>query len=201
MNINRFAMIFTCILCSLIVSLAIPFPISSNTLLTASEQKYINDIQEDEIIVPIGKADVSVQNINWFDGMDTIFTKYVAVKVIDIYSKKEYYVKRMGGYNHADVQAIDSQNLKIFKEIYGGTWSWTRRPVWVQIDGKYYAGSTNGMPHGFDILDVGEGGHTCIHFLKSKTHGSKKVDPDHQRCVEYAYSHRSELAEYIMNRK
>lgn len=198
MKIKCFAIIFTCFMCSLVVSLAVPFPTSSNYLLSANEQKTINDNKEDELTVPLGKSDATVYNINWFNGMDTIFTKYVVVKVIDIYSKQEYYVKRMGGYNHADVQVIDSKNLMIFKEVYGGTWSWTRRPVWVEIDGKYYAGSTNGMPHGFDILDVGENGHTCIHFLLSKTHGSKKVDPDHQNCVAYAYNHRGELADYLI---
>lgn len=198
MKIKCFAIIFTCFMCSLVVSLAVPFPTSSNYLLSANEQKTINDNKEDELTVPLGKSDATVYNINWFNGMDTIFTKYVVVKVIDIYSKQEYYVKRMGGYNHADVQVIDSKNLKIFKEVYGGTWSWTRRPVWVEIDGKYYAGSTNGMPHGFDILDIGENGHTCIHFLLSKTHGSKKVDPDHQNCVAYAYNHRGELADYLI---
>lgn len=198
MKIKCFAIIFTCFMCSLVVSLAVPFPTSSNYLLSANEQKTINDNKEDELTVPLGKSDATVYNINWFNGMDTIFTKYVVVKIIDIYSKQEYYVKRMGGYNHADVQVIDSKNLKIFKEVYGGTWSWTRRPVWVEIDGKYYAGSTNGMPHGFDILDIGENGHTCIHFLLSKTHGSKKVDPDHQNCVAYAYNHRGELADYLI---
>lgn len=198
MKIKYFAIIFTCFMCSLVVSLAVPFPTSSNYLLSANEQKTINDNKEDELTVPLGKSDATVYNINWFNGMDTIFTKYVVVKVIDIYTKQEYYVKRMGGYNHADVQVIDSKNLKIFKEVYGGTWSWARRPVWVEIDGKYYAGSTNGMPHGFDILDIGENGHTCIHFLLSKTHGSKKVDPDHQNCVAYAYNHRGELADYLI---
>ena len=201
MKVNVFAIFFTCVFCGVVFSLAVPYPTVSNNLLSANEQKVINDSNEDELIVPLGKNDATVYNINWFNGMDNIFTKYVVVKVIDIYSKKEYYVKRMGGYNHADVQVVDSKNLEIFKEVYGGVWSWKRRPVWVEIDGKYYAGSTNGMPHGFDVLNIGENGHTCIHFLQSKTHGSKKVDPDHQACVAYAYNNRGELADYLIKWK
>ncbi len=198
MKINGFAIFFLSIICSLMVSLAVPFPTANSILLSNNEQKILNDKREDESTVTLNKSDVPVLNLNWFDYMNTYFTKYVTVRVIDIYSMKEYYVKRMGGYNHADVQAIDEKNTAIFKSIYGGTWSWARRPVWVEINGKFYAGSTNGMPHGFDILETGEGGHTCIHFLMSKTHGTKRVDPEHQSCVAYAYNHRSQLAEYLL---
>ena len=199
MKINRFAIFFTCLLCSLVLSLAIPFPTSNSNFLTSGEERVINDINEKENTVSLSKSNTTVLNLNWFDYMDSCFTKYVKIRVIDIYSKREYFVKRMGGYNHADVQAIDAKNTKIFQEIYGGTWSWARRPVWVEIDGKFFAGSKNGMPHGFDILKTGEGGHTCIHFLQSKTHGTKRVDPDHQACVKYAYDHRSELFDYLIN--
>lgn len=198
MKINSFAIFFTCMLCCLSFSLCVPYPVSNSTLMSITQQQEINDNNEQETTVSLSKSDIPVLNLNWFDYMDSYFTKYVVVKVIDIYSQKEYYVKRMGGYNHADVQTIDEKNTAIFKEIYGNTWSWKRRPVWVEIDGKYYAGSTNGMPHGFDILQTGEGGHTCIHFLQSKTHGTKKVDPEHQSCVEYAYTNRSLLADYLL---
>ena len=131
--------------------------------------------------------------------MDKHFTKYVTVRVIDIKSQREYFVQRLGGYNHADVQTIDYENTKIFKEIYGGEWSWVRRPVWVEIDGQFFAGSTNGMPHGFSLIDNGEGGHTCIHFLNSKTHGTKRVDEAHQECVDYASKNKALLIEYLKN--
>ena len=201
MKVKSFAMFFTALICSLVFSLAVPFPTNNNMLLSANEQKIINDLNEDENTVSLSNIDNYVLNLNWFDYMDACFTKYVPTRVIDIYSGKEYFVKRMGGYNHADVQAIDATNTAIFKSVYGGTWSWTRRPVWVEIDGKFYAGSTNGMPHGFDILETGEGGHTCIHFLQSKTHGTKRVDPDHQACVEYAYQNRAKLVEYLEQNK
>ena len=30
-------------------------------------------------------------------------------------------------------------------------------------------------------------GQFCIHFVDSKTHGSNKVDADHQSCIDEAY--------------
>ena len=65
MKIKCFAIIFTCFMCSLVVSLAVPFPTSSNYLLSANEQKTINDNKEDELTVPLGKSDATVYNINW----------------------------------------------------------------------------------------------------------------------------------------
>lgn len=197
MKINFLTITLSIIICSLLFSCAFPLPSSNTFLLTAQEQQIINDAIEYEESITTSKPIVPVLNLNWFDYIDAYFTKYQKVRVIDVYSMQEYYVKRMGGYNHADVQTIDAKNTAIFKEIYGGTWSWTRRPVWVEIDGKFYAGSSNGMPHGFDILETGEGGHTCIHFLNSKTHGTKRVDEAHQSCVEYASKHQDLLNEYL----
>ena len=183
---------------SLGISSVVPYPyFTSSTFLSAKEQQEINDFYENEDRLVDIMPRYEVVNLDWFDSMDTIFKKYVTVRVIDILSGKQYYVQRLGGYNHADVQTIDNENTAIFKSVYGGQWSWTRRPVWVQIGEKFYAGSSNGMPHGFSILDNGEGGHTCIHFLNSKTHGTKRVDPDHQEAIKYAYENRHMIYEYI----
>jgi len=199
MRVKTIALTLSIIFCSIFCSLAVPYPVANSYLLTNAEQQYINDYNETEETITTSKVIVPILNLDWFKYMDTYFTKYVTIRVIDIYTLKEYYVQRLGGYNHADVQAIDAKNTAIFKEIYGGSWSWARRPVWVEIDGKFYAGSSNGMPHGFDILETGEGGHTCIHFLNSKTHGTKKVDPEHQKCVTYASQHQDLLNEYLNN--
>ncbi len=182
-----------------VIASVIPYPnfIGDNFLL-AKDQQIINDKNEYENENMVSNDNqVDVLSYDWFSFMDEHFTKYVTVKVIDIWSETEYYVQRLGGYNHADVQTIDKENTEIFKKVYGGEWSWARRPVWVEIDGQYFAGSTNGMPHGFSILDNEEGGHTCIHFLNSKTHGTKRVDEQHQECVSYAAKNKALLNEYL----
>jgi hypothetical protein len=159
------------------------------------EQSYSNDIcNYNSVKQEIGE----VVNLDWFDVVNDMFTKYTLIaQVIDVETKKSYYVERVGGYNHADVQTIDAENTAIFKSIYNGTWSWARRPVWICINGTYVAASINGMPHGFSLIDNGEGGHTCIHFLNSKTHGTKRVDEAHQAAVAKAYERREELYELL----
>ena len=92
-------------------------------------------------------------------------------------------VKRWAGANHIDAEPKTASDTAIMKEVYGGSWSWARRPVLVKYNGHVYAGSMNGMPHGTSTISGNNfNGHFCIHFYKSKTHGTKRVDPDHQNA-------------------
>lgn len=177
--------------------------------LSETEKELYNDAYETEnspfydaesngqVISEIG----NVVNLDWFDVVDNFFTKYTLVaRVIDVETKKSYYVKRVGGYNHADVQPIDAENTAIMKSLYDGVWSWTRRAVWVEINGTYVAASINGMPHGYTLIEGNNmDGHTCIHFLNSKTHGTKRVDEAHQNAVATAYDRRDELYQFLLN--
>lgn len=142
---------------------------------------------------------IKVSNLNWFDSVHAQFPTYTKTRVIDIKSGLTYYVYRNGGHYHADVEPINKENTDIFFKIYNYEWSWTRRPVWVEILPNFWvAGSINGYPHGNAyIKDTGMEGHTCIHFLLSKTHGTKRVDEAHQACVAYAYEHGDEINNYL----
>lgn len=178
----------------------LPYPaISKYTNITAGDVYDINNSheQENEIFQP--DQPVSVSNLNWFDSVNTMFKTYQKTRVIDQQTGKTYYVYRNGGHNHADVEPIDKENTEIFRSLYSGTWSWARRPVWVELgEGNFVAASINGYPHGKSyIAGNGIDGHTCIHFLLSKTHGTKRVDEAHQSAVATAYSHRDEIVKYI----
>jgi len=73
------------------------------------------------------------------------------------------------------------------KKIYGGKWSWARRAIVVEVDGYRIAASMNGMPHGGQAISGNNfDGQFCIHFLNSRTHGSDRVDPDHQAAIKKA---------------
>lgn len=107
--------------------------------------------------------------------------------VMDFYTKKRYYMTKVGGHKHWDVEPSTAESCDIFKDTYGGSWSWSRRPVLVRIGRTWYAASTNGMPHGYETVSGNKmNGQVCIHFLNSRTHGTNSVDSDHQRCVRKA---------------
>lgn len=119
--------------------------------------------------------------------VDKLFNIYTTALVTDVDTGKSFTVYRIGGYYHADSEPYTKYDTAVMKEIYGGKWSWDRKAVIVQIDGRRIAASINGMPHGGqDNYQNGFGGHFCIHFLDSKLHHSGVKDSEHQAMVKKA---------------
>ena len=107
--------------------------------------------------------------------------------VVDVRTGLSFRVRRRGGYNHADSEPLTREDTTIMKRIYGGRWSWERRPIILEVRGRRLAASMNGMPHGGDVIRGNDfDGHFCIHFLGSRTHGSDRVDPQHQAAIRFA---------------
>lgn len=191
------------VLCVGILSCVFPYPVfQKSTNISISDSEKINNYNETEITINEPGEDVTVSNLNWFDSVNSLFPTYVKTRIIDVHTQKSYYVYRYGGSNHADVEPIDKENTEIFHSLYNYEYSWTRRPVWVEIqNGVWVAGSINGYPHGKSFIDGNNmEGHTCIHFSQSKTHGTKRVDQAHQNAVSFAYEHRHKI-NYILKKE
>ncbi len=123
----------------------------------------------------------------WFGGANKIFARGSTAKVTHVDTGLTFYVKRRGGTNHADCEPLTKKDTDIMKKIYGGSWSWSRKAIIVEVNGKKMAASMNGMPHGgSSISGNGFSGHFCIHFYGSKGHGNPRQDPDHQAMVRRA---------------
>jgi len=117
--------------------------------------------------------------------VNTIFTRGSIAKVTHLDTGLTFYVYRHGGTNHADVEPLTSADTAVMKKIYGGSWSWERKSIIVESNGKKFAASMNGMPHGrYTIKNKNFNGHFCIHFLNSRTHGTNRVDPQHQAALK-----------------
>jgi LysM repeat protein len=147
--------------------------------------------------------------LDWWTEASKVFSVGTVAKVIDVHTGKSFNVKRTYGHNHADCEALTSKDSAIIKDIWGG-WSWDRRPVIVQVGDTRIAASMAGMPHaGLDnysalrtvssrsggfgrglnydaVKDNGMNGHFDIHFLNSKTHGTGRVDAQHQAAIRQA---------------
>lgn len=126
--------------------------------------------------------------LDWFaDNVDSLIPKNAKFTIKDVRTGKTFTAVRWSGSNHLDAEPASSQDTETMKSIYGGAWSWNRRPILIQYNGHVYAASMNGMPHGTTIIsNNGFEGHFCIHFKNSKTHGTQKVDPDHQAAFNTA---------------
>ncbi len=122
--------------------------------------------------------------LDWYkDYVSRVIPKGARFTVKDIGTGKTFEMVRWSGGDHMDAEPRRESDTKTIKSIYGGSYSWRRRPILIKYNGHVYAASMNGMPHGTDTISNEFDGHLCIHFKNSKTHGSDKVDPDHQNAV------------------
>jgi hypothetical protein len=157
-----------------------------------------------------GAEDRSYYMVPWFGSAERIFQIGNTATILDISTGLSFKVKRTYGYNHADCEALTDDDTAIMKRVFGGSWSWERRAVIVSVNGRRIAASMAGMPHaGLDYapggtyvsgrsgsfgsgtnLDAVKGnnmnGHFDIHFYGSRTHGTNRVDAEHQSMVQKA---------------
>ena len=128
----------------------------------------------------------TARNMDWWtSGIQQIFAVGVVATITDVDTGISWKEKRFAGKNHADIQPLTKEDTAKLKKVYGH-WSWKRRAVFVTINGENYAASIHGMPHGGSNLNNNFPGHHCCHFLNSRTHGSDKIDANHQKMVAKA---------------
>ena len=175
---------------------------ASTTTASSTEQKTTSTAAASE-------SKSGVELLDWWKEASKLFKIGSIAKVTDVKTGKTFSIVRTYGTNHADVEALTAKDSEIIKDIWGG-WSWTRRPVVVEVNDRKIAASMAAMPHaGVDsqpantyvsqrsggysrgtnldkIKDNGMSGHMDVHFLNSRTHGTNKVDAKHQAAVKQA---------------
>ncbi len=126
--------------------------------------------------------------LDWFeDNVSALIPRHAKFTIKDVRTGKTFTAIRWSGVNHLDAEPATAADTATMKSIYGGAWSWSRRPILILYKNKVYAASMNGMPHGTSTIDDNDfEGHFCIHFKNSKTHDTEVVDADHQSAVTSA---------------
>lgn len=131
-------------------------------------------------------------------------------QVVDFNTGKSFNVRRTTGANHADCETLTLADTNIMKEVWGGNFSWTSRPILIKFNGRQIAASMSSLPHAgndvtaggvwtswrsdnygagtnFDwIKSNGIDGHFDIHFLNSTAHNTGLVNLNHQLNVKTA---------------
>lgn len=145
--------------------------------------------------------------LDWFKEAQYVFPIGKTGKLVDVATGKSFNVKRTMGANHSDTETLTSQDSQIMKEIFGGSWIWTRRPFILEVDGRRLAVSVAGMPHaGVDglpylqnvdnrsynygygpnydtIAGNGMDGHFDMYFANCLRHMDNSTDAGHQYNV------------------
>ena len=162
--------------------------------LTVDDLAAVNQIAQPSLIRPgqkllippaggqAARRALSVELVHW-DEAQHVYSNFTVATVTDVWTGKTFRVRRYYGHLHADSEPLTAEDARILREIYGG-WSWDRRPIIVEVNGRRMAASMNGMPHGQGSIDSnGFPGHFCIHFLGSRIHASGNIDIRHQTAV------------------
>lgn len=145
--------------------------------------------------------------LDWFAEAQYVFPIGKTGKLVDMATGKSFMVKRTMGANHSDTETLTAQDTGIMKEIFGGSWIWTRRQFILEVDGRRIAVSVAGMPHGgvdgvpylqnvdnrsdnygygpnYDsIAGNGMDGHFDLYFLNCLRHVDNTIDEAHQYNV------------------
>ena len=139
------------------------------------------------VVASASSGKITTERLDWFNGGKYVIPNGAVFQIKDVSTGLIFSARRQSGGNHMDAEPLTAEDTAILKKINGGTFSWRRRAVLVKYNGHVYAASIYSEPHGTNtILDNNFDGQFCLHFYGSKTHGTDRVDADHQKCVEQA---------------
>ncbi|MGN7469671.1 LysM peptidoglycan-binding domain-containing protein [Brevibacillus sp. SAFN-007a] len=125
--------------------------------------------------------------LDWFEAAQYLFPINATAKVTDFATGKSFMVKRTIGASHSDTEPLTAADSAAIKSIWGGSFSWSIRPVIVEVNGRRLAASMSSMPHSIEyITDNDFDGHFDIHFPGSLRHKDNQIDPDHQAAIRIA---------------
>lgn len=146
--------------------------------------------------------------LDWWTEAQYVIPVGANFEVVDFNTGKSFFARRTTGANHADCETLTAEDTKKMKEIWGGSFSWSKKPVLIKYNGRKIAASMAGMPHAgndsaaagvytswrsdnwgagenYDwIKGNGMDGHFDIHFLNSTKHVDGEVDTGHQANIK-----------------
>lgn len=146
--------------------------------------------------------------LDWWTEAQYVIPIGADFEVLDYNTGKSFFARRTTGANHADCEALTAEDTQKIKEIWGGSFSWSKRPVLIKYNGRKIAASMAGMPHAgndsapadkwtswrsdnwgagpnYDYIKNNDmDGHFDIHFLNSTKHSDGAVDTGHQANIK-----------------
>ncbi|QXM05324.1 muramidase family protein [Crassaminicella indica] len=125
--------------------------------------------------------------LDWWTEAQYVIPIGTEFTLIDFATGKRWKMKRTIGANHADCEPLTKADTAIMKEVWGGAFSWQRRPAVVEYKGRRIAASAASMPHSIQyITNNNFNGHMDIHFANSTRHKDGKIDWEHQKNIKIA---------------
>ncbi len=145
--------------------------------------------------------------LEWFSEAQYVVPINADFTVVDLETGKSFNARRTVGSGHADCEPLTASDTAKMKEIWGGTFNWSKRSVLIKINGRTIAASAAGMLHAgndgaaggewtswrsdnygagtnYDYIKGNDAhGHFDLHFYKSIGHSSGVENSTHQKNV------------------
>ena len=131
---------------------------------------------------------IKTERLDWFKNGKSVFAGRPTIQIKDVRTGLVFKAKVLYGTNHLDVEPLTKADTATLLKINGGvSFKDDRRAMLVKYNDHVYAASIYSVPHGEQTITTNNfDGQFCLHFYGSKTHGTDKVDSDHQSCVAQA---------------
>ncbi|CCO07373.1 LysM peptidoglycan-binding domain-containing protein [Desulforamulus hydrothermalis] len=114
----------------------------------------------------------TVELVDWFTEGKKLLQSGVIFSVADCATGAQLQLKVLSAGNHCDIEPASQADTNAMLRLFG-QWTWSPRPVVIQINGRRIAGSLSGMPHSIDTTpDNGVEGHFDLYLHNSRPHGS-----------------------------
>ena len=125
-----------------------------------------------------GPAISQVKLLHWFDDIKPTIKSGQVVLVYEPSSNSSFYLRLYSLGRHADSEPLTANDTAIMKAAWGGSFSWTEKPVYVRLpNGTWCIASMHSMPHlSGSIGNNNFDGHLCVHFPRTMTE-TQQNDP------------------------
>lgn len=117
--------------------------------LSESSRPNIGDVLE----IPVHNVPVTStpgpqygEALDWWTQAQYVIPTGTDFEVVDFNTGKSFNARRTTGANHSDTETLTLEDTNKMKEIWGGSFSWTSRPVPIKVNGRAIAASMSGMP-------------------------------------------------------
>ena len=127
---------------------------------------------------------------DWFDSARYALNPGSYYTLYDIRNGQTINVKYTTGSSHMDIEPATAEDTAKLLQALGGSWTYVRTQFILIAEGCFVAASLYGEPHGSTDTISGNNmdGVVCLHLTNSRTHGSDRVDEDHQAAILTAYN-------------
>lgn len=190
-----FYIFISLIACGLFLTL-LPYPtfysgsynLSHNDVAKISER---NESEDYSYTTPTQATPV-LTKLDWFECVNSIMPLNTPIKIIDVKTKVEFNIIRIGGNLHADISPNEEEDKQTMQTLFGFENN-QKRPVIVEIlPNVWTSASLSGR-----VINNENESHYCLHFYNSKSHATGMSDINHQKTVNYAYKN----GKNIINKK